>query len=202
MRNVIAALLAALSLASPAVVAAQSENQTERSFEIGIEGGGASGKSFLQDRASAGARFGYALAESANKKIFLAVAAEAEINWIGSGKAPTATVGAQGIEGLFGGRIGMRGTTNGFFLKLRPGFVSFAGTLPADGNPVRKLRRFTVPLLEPGAVYEHYFGPHWALRFDAGFPYVFYPGTNILGKSVVDSPIANSQYTAGITCRF
>lgn len=181
---------------------ALAQRQTQRAFELGAVIGGISGQSFGPDRGCLGARFGYNVSESANEKRFLVVAAEGELNWISGGKVPTSTVGDQAIQGMFGIRIGMRGKKNGVTLKLRPGFLSFAGALPRNAvSPGTATRRLTLPLIESGLVYEHYFSAHWGLRLDAGFPYVFYPGTDILGRSSQNN-IANSQYTAGVIYRF
>jgi hypothetical protein len=177
---------------------ALAQSQSHGGFELGAVVGGTSGQSYGPDRASLGARFGYSVSESANEEHFLLVAAEAELNWISGDKVPTATVGGQAIQGMFGFRIGLRGKKNGVTLKLRPGFLSFSGALSPTGGATRRL---TLPLFESGVVYERYFNPHWAMRLDAGFPYVFYPGTDILGKSS-HSSIGNSQYTAGLTYRF
>jgi hypothetical protein len=175
---------------------ALAQSQSHGAFELGAQVGGTSGQSYGPDRASLGVRFGYSATESASERYIFVLAAEAEVNWISGGKVPTATVGDQAIQGMFGVRYGLRGKKNAVTLKLRPGFLSFAGALSPTGGANRRL---TLPLVEPGVVYERYFGPHWAMRLDAGFPYVFYPGTDILGKS---SHSSNSQYMAGLTYRF
>jgi hypothetical protein len=179
-------------------VTALAQSPSRSAFELGAAAGGTSGQSYGPDRTCLGARFGYSASTSANEQHFLVTAAEAELNWISGGKLPTTTVGRQAIQAMFGFRIGLRGKKNGVTLKLRPGFLSFGGALsPTSGST----RRLTLPLVESGLVYERYFNPHWAMRLDAGFPYVFYPGTDILGKSS-HSSIGNSQYTAGLTYRF
>jgi hypothetical protein len=178
-------------------LSALAQRQAHGAFELGAVMGGTSGQSYGPDRTSFGARFGYAVSESANEQLFLLAAAEAEVDWISGSKVPTTTVGGQAIQAMFGFRIGMRGRKNGLTLKLRPGFLTFAGALSSTGAN----RRLTLPLVESGLVYERYFSPHWAMRLDAGFPYVFYPATDILGKSS-HSSIGNSQYTAGLSYRF
>ncbi|HEX7287158.1 MAG TPA: hypothetical protein VF532_13310 [Candidatus Angelobacter sp.] len=177
---------------------ALAQSQTHGAFELGAVVGGTSGQSYGPDRASLGVRFGYSGSTSANEQHFLVTAAEAELNWISGGKVPTTTVGGQAIQAMFGFRMGLRGKKNGVTLKLRPGFLSFHDALSPTGSASRRL---TLPLVETGLVYERYFNLHWAMRLDAGFPYVFYPGTDILGKSSRSS-IGNSQYSAGLTYRF
>lgn len=174
------------------------QTPTRSAFELGAVVGGTTGASFGPDRNCLGLRFGYTGDSGGENRTTMTFSLEAEVDYLSGANAPSTRVGDQAIQGMFGIKFGPRGRKNGFMLKLRPGFLSFAGALsPTPGAT----RRLTLPLIDSGVVYERYFSRHWAMRVDLGFPYVFYPGTDILGRSSQGS-VDNGQLTAGLTYRF
>lgn len=113
-------------------------------------------------------------------------AMDAAFNWLPANRY------SHVVQGLFGGKAGLRTEHFGFFGKVRPGFISrpnqlrqeivnigpfpLGETVPA---PFIRFARLTERALDFGGVLEYYPAKHWALRYDFGDTVVFGEGAQI-----------------------
>jgi hypothetical protein len=101
-------------------------------------------------------------------------ALDTAFNWLPASRAHL-------VQGLFGGKAGIRTGHFGFFGKVRPGFVSRGNQLreetivegPPFTIPSLRFGRLTETALDFGGVVEYYPSKHWALRYDLGDTVVF-----------------------------
>jgi hypothetical protein len=94
-------------------------------------------------------------------------ALDTAIDWL-----PTTRDQGNTVIGLFGVKAGIRKQRLGYFVKVRPGFVTIDNVFRAEfingGAILDRLGRLTEPVLDLGGVVEYYPARHWALRWDAG----------------------------------
>lgn len=104
-------------------------------------------------------------------------ALDSAIDWL-----PTTSSSANTLVGLFGAKAGIRKERFGYFLKVRPGFVTSSNvfrssTTIVTDNTVSGFSthnaRLTQPTLDLGGVIEYYPASHWALRWDVGDMLIF-----------------------------
>jgi hypothetical protein len=87
--------------------------------------------------------------------------------------------GGRSFEALSGAKIGIRRDHMGYFLKVRPGIITFGETerkyyQASNGEYQFDNGMFTHFVLDTGAVYEVYPSHHSILRFEAGDAHIFY----------------------------
>lgn len=177
-------------LASGAALA-QSSSELQPQFPRFEVGAGANGIYRQASNVSAGSTPGlggrfvynlYVTQETRGPSILLSL--EADLHFFPMNETPTMVSGGNGVAGLFGSKLGLRGSRWGGFVKFRPGFVSYSNAIVGGtgtaGDPFRT-GRFTNPAIDVGAVLEYYPAPHWTLRFDAGNTIVFLED-NVVGS--------------------
>jgi hypothetical protein len=96
-------------------------------------------------------------------------ALDTALDWL-----PSTTSEGNTIIGLFGVKAGIRKQRFGYFVKVRPGFITTgsifreAFTNSDTGSGFQLSPRLTEPVLDVGGVVEYYPAQHWSLRWDAG----------------------------------
>jgi hypothetical protein len=143
-------------------------------------------------------------------------ALDAAFNWL------PATRYSHVVQGLFGGKAGMRTEHFGLFGKVRAGFISRGNQLREEianvgpfplGQPIPppiiRFGRLTERALDFGGVFEYYPAKHWALRYDFGDTVVFGEGAqiHIFGDSFnFNGPPGNTthnfQFSTSVHYRF
>jgi hypothetical protein len=193
-----AALVALLFLACPTIAVAQ---DSPGRFEVG--------GNFTALRFNGTGNFGPGVEGDINFGRHFAL--DAAFNWL------PATRYSHVVQGLFGGKAGMRTEHFGFFGKVRPGFVSRANQLrqetinlgPPISVPSVRFGRLTERALDFGGVFEYYPAKHWALRYDFGDTVIFgeapqiifigtAPGFNLSSGSTTH----NFQFSTSVHYRF
>jgi len=119
--------------------------------------------------------------------------------------------GGKILQGTFGPKAGLRTQRAGFFLKVRPGFLSY-GAVHDDLRPPYPTTRLTHFALDLGAVIELYPSARTMLRFDIGHTIGFFgPRTVTVPTSLsVPTGVLHSsgfrdngmQFTTGFGWRF
>ena len=111
-----------------------------------------------------------------------ALSLEGEFNW-SLGNSLFRVEGGHMLEGLFGGKAGLRGKRAGLFAKARPGFVTFTdiGT--------------TFGALDLGGVVEFYPATHWLIRGDIG-------DTMLIVTTGAHAQVHNAQFGISVHYRF
>jgi hypothetical protein len=139
-------------------------------------------------------------------------ALDTAIDWL-----PTTSDQGNTVIGLFGGKAGIRRQRLGYFVKVRPGFVTI-NNIPrpdfinvATNTSFTHLTRLTEPVLDLGGVVEYYPARHWTLRWDVGDMLIFEEnefgsGTAVNGQilSLVfpGQTTNNFRFSTGVHYRF
>jgi hypothetical protein len=107
-------------------------------------------------------------------------ALDAAYSWL-----PASSSSGHAMTGFFGAKVGTRTEHFGFFVKVRPGFITMGNVLRSEtiftptppmilgGLTVPRFGRLTERALDVGGVMEYYPARHWALRWDMGNTVVF-----------------------------
>ncbi|MFL6331791.1 MAG: outer membrane beta-barrel protein [Pyrinomonadaceae bacterium] len=117
-------------------------------------------------------------------------------------------VGGKPVQALFGVKAGRRFGRVGLFGKVRPGVISFGGTIinGRDGSLLiaPDLGRRTHFNLDVGGVFEVYPSRRVVLRLDAGDTIVHYGEENFPGAQIPFEGVTrhNFQFNAGAGLRF
>jgi hypothetical protein len=140
-------------------------------------------------------------------------AVDAALDWL-----PSTSRTGNSVIGLFGAKVGNRTQHFGYFVKVRPGFLtidsqfreSFLSVSPSFG--FTRFDRLTERTLDLGGVLEYYPAKHWALRWDAGDMLIFEdPGPTFTGifpgqpafVSTVPSRVTNNfRFSTSLHYRF
>jgi hypothetical protein len=102
--------------------------------------------------------------------------------------------GGRILQGCFGPKIGLRTQRAGFFVKARPGFLSYGG-VHDSAYPPFPTARLTHFALDVGGVLEFYPSPRTVLRFDLGHTLGFYGAHTF--RAPISLPFPNGDLHSG-----